>query len=148
MQLQLSFIIPVYDRPDEIKELLESFAHQDYKGTYEIVIIEDGSSSTAAGIIKDFNDQLNITYLEKENTGPGDSRNYGMKRASGTYFIILDSDCVLPEHYIRTVIHSLEENYVDCFGGPDAAQDSFSSIQRAINYSTVSYTHLTLPTKA
>ena len=141
MDLFFSFIIPVYNRPEEIGELLESVALQTYTDPFEIVIVEDGSSLPAEQTIIDFlashtddNQRLTITYLTKPNSGPGSSRNYGMSRAKGGYFIILDSDCILPAKYLKTVDQALKEDFVHCFGGPDAAHASFSVIQKAINY--------------
>ena len=139
MQLQFSFIIPVYNRPDEIQELLQSFEGLKTDTAYEIVIVEDGSEISSTEVIEPFKSKLNISYLFKENSGPGDSRNYGMKHAKGNYFIILDSDCILPENYLYEVEKSLKQNYVDCFGGPDAAHQSFSNIQKAINFSMTSF---------
>ena len=133
-----SFIIPVYNRPEEIRELLESFCDLDSPKTFEIVIIEDGSSLDSRLIVENFQSQLNISYYFKENTGPGDSRNYGMKRANGHYFIILDSDCILPNQYLSEVISFLNQYYVDCFGGPDTARYNFSELQKAINFSMTS----------
>lgn len=135
----ISFIIPVFNRPDETKELLESFVELEGLKDFEIVIIEDGSTLKSEGIVKKYSDRLNITYLFKSNTGPGDSRNFGMQNASGSYFIILDSDCILPKNYLIEVLHSLTGNYVDCFGGPDAAHNSFTSIQKAINFAMTSF---------
>ncbi len=140
MQAQdISFIIPVYNRPDEVKELLDSFIDLDSEKDFEIVIIEDGSTISSKAIAEDFSDSLNISYYFKENSGPGDSRNYGMKLAKGNYFIILDSDCILPKNYLNEVFKSLNENYVDCFGGPDAAHSSFTNLQKAINFSMTSF---------
>ncbi len=139
MQLQFSFVIPVYNRPDETQELLQSFVDLKTNIDYEIVIIEDGSTVTSKTVVESFKTQLNISYYFKENSGPGDSRNYGMKRAKGNYFIILDSDCILPNNYLTKVVKSLEANYVDCFGGPDAAHHSFSNLQKAINFSMTSF---------
>ena len=139
MPLEYSFIIPVYNRPDEIKELLESFKNQETTIPFEVVIIEDGSSISSDGIVKEYNDVLDITYFTKPNSGPGDSRNYGMKRAKGNYFIILDSDCILPPFYMEEMNTSLSKQYVDCFGGPDAAHPSFSRIQKAISYVMTSF---------
>lgn len=138
MQLSFSFIIPVYNRPEEIKELLRSFENQTYNEPYEIVIIEDGSTSSSEHVIRDFKNSLDISYFEKPNSGPGDSRNYGMQRAKGNYFIVLDSDCLLPPQYLATVYQSLSENFVHCFGGPDAAHSSFTHVQKAINYAMTS----------
>ena len=138
MQLEYSFIIPVYNRPDEIRELLESMAELDYNGDFEIVIVEDGSTVSSEGVIEDFKDKLNISYYYKENTGPGDSRNYGMKMAKGNYFLILDSDVILPSNYLKEVDIFLSSNFYDCFGGPDAAHKSFTDLQKAINYSMTS----------
>lgn len=139
MSLHFSFIIPVYNRPQEIKELLDSFSQLQYKKPYEIIIIEDGSNEKSDELIKKVSSQLNIKYFFKPNSGPGDSRNYGMQRADGNYFIILDSDCLLPPQYLNEVEQSLSENYLDCFGGPDAAHDSFSPLQKAINYVMTSF---------
>ncbi|MBT8306242.1 MAG: glycosyltransferase [Maribacter sp.] len=134
----ISFIIPVYNRPNEIAELLESLSLQKYGKPFEVVIVEDGSSIPAKEIVDSFRNKLNITYLEKENSGPGDSRNYGMERARGNYFIVLDSDCILPSHYLTSVVDSLDQDFVHCFGGPDAAHESFSNVQKAINYAMTS----------
>ena len=138
MQLEYSFIIPVFNRPDEIRELLESMKELDFNGSFEIVIVEDGSTIPSDGVLEDFKDKLNISYYFKENTGPGDSRNYGMKLAKGNYFLILDSDVLLPKNYLQEVDSFLNRNYYDCFGGPDAAHESFTDLQKAINYSMTS----------
>lgn len=138
MELLYSFIIPVFNRPDEVAELLLSFAKQDTSMAYEIVLIEDGSTQTCEATIARF-PELNITYLYKDNSGPGSSRNYGMQRAKGNYFIILDSDCMLPPQYLRVVDAALQDKYVDFFGGPDSAHTSFSDLQKAINYSMTSF---------
>ncbi|WP_111659228.1 glycosyltransferase [Olleya aquimaris] len=139
MKLSISFIIPVYNRPNEIEELLESFSKLEGTHDYEIVIVEDGSSLTSKAVIDKYNKQLNISYYYKSNSGPGDSRNYGMSKAKGNYFIILDSDCLLPSQYLNTVIDSLHSEYVDCFGGPDKSHHSFSNIQKAIDFSMTSF---------
>ncbi len=139
MQLSFSFIIPVYNRPQEIKELLESFTELLFTEDYEIVIIEDGSSETSEAIVNTFKDALNIAYYYKENSGPGASRNYGMKKAKGNYFIILDSDCLLPPHYLNTVNQFLTNNFYHCYGGADAAHSSFTALQKAINYVMTSF---------
>lgn len=137
--MYFSIIIPVYNRPDEIKELLESMLVSDFDKPYEIVIVEDGSSISCKEEVTNFKDKLNISYHFKENSGPGDSRNYGMKVAKGDYFIIFDSDCIIPKQYLSEVEKELEAQYVDCFGGSDAALDSFSDIQKAINFAMTSF---------
>jgi len=134
-----SLIIPVYNRPDEVEELLESLSLLDFNDDFEVVIVEDGSQTTCKSIVKKFESQLNISYYYKENSGPGDSRNFGMKNAKGDYFLIFDSDCIIPKQYLTEVSISLQNNYVDCFGGPDKALDSFSDIQKAINFSMTSF---------
>ena len=139
MQLSYSFIIPVYNRPDEVAELLGSLANMDTTLPSEILIIEDGSTITCKHVCEKYAEQLDIKYFIKKNTGPGDSRNYGMKQAKGNYFIILDSDCILPPHYLATVDSYLTKNYVDCYGGADAAHDSFTPLQKAINYTMTSF---------
>ena len=139
MQLQFSFIIPVYNRPQEIDELLFSFTLLKTNIKFQIVIIEDGSTKTSKEVANKYKERLDITYYFKENTGPGDSRNFGMQRATGNYFIILDSDCILPKQYLNEVVSSLDKEFVDCFGGPDAADVSFSNLQKAINFAMTSF---------
>ena len=137
--LYFSFIIPVYNRPEEVKELLESFSKLENSLNYEIVIVEDGSTISSKAIVDVFSDILNISYYFKKNSGPGDSRNYGMRRAKGNYFIILDSDCLLPKTYLNIVNEYLSKDFVDCFGGPDTAHESFTNIQKAINFAMTSF---------
>ncbi len=134
-----SLIIPVYNRPEEVDELLESLSQSDYNEIFEIVIVEDGSTVRCQDVAQKYGDKLDISYYYKENSGPGDSRNYGMKKARGDYFIIFDSDCIIPKHYLTEVDNALKQNYVDCFGGPDKALDSFSDIQKAINFAMTSF---------
>jgi len=137
--MHFSFIIPVYNRPDEIDELLESLSKLKTETLFEVVIVEDGSTISCEKIVEKYNSKLAISYFFKENSGPGASRNFGMKQAKGDYFIILDSDCIIPEGYLEQVETSLQLDYVDCFGGPDAALDSFSDIQKAINFTMTSF---------
>ncbi|PRX49653.1 glycosyltransferase family 2 protein [Salegentibacter salegens] len=139
MTLEYSFIIPVYNRPGEVRELLESMLQLQFDRDFEIVLVEDGSSISSGGIATEFQQQLNISYYYKKNTGPGDSRNFGMQKAKGDYFLILDSDVLLPENYLQEVDAFLQHNYCDCFGGPDASHPSFSKTQKAIDYSMTSF---------
>lgn len=134
-----SLIIPVYNRPDEVDELLESLSQTTYKEIFEIVLVEDGSTLVCKDIVQKYGDRLDISYYYKENSGPGASRNYGMQKARGDYFIIFDSDCIIPTQYLSEVDNALKQNYVDCFGGPDKALDSFSDIQKAINFAMTSF---------
>lgn len=134
-----SLIIPVYNRPDEVDELLMSLSQMEYHDVYEIVIIEDGSTIKCQEVLEKYADKLNISYYFKPNSGPGDSRNFGMEKARGNYFIIFDSDCIIPANYLIEVENALKETYVDCFGGPDKALDSFSDIQKAINFAMTSF---------
>ncbi len=139
MKRQYSFVIPVYNRPQEVKELLESFLVLSFKESFEIVIVEDGSTQSSKEIVEAFSNKLHISYYYKANSGPGDSRNYGMQKAKGNYYIILDSDCLLPSHYLETVDYFLENTYVDCYGGADAAHTNFTPLQKAINYTMTSF---------
>jgi glycosyltransferase involved in cell wall biosynthesis len=136
--ISFSFIIPVFNRPGEIKELLQSFLDLEGHLPFEIVIVEDGSTIDCKAVVEYFETKLNISYYYKSNSGPGHSRNYGMIKAKGNYFIILDSDCLLPPEYLSVVSNELNEDYVDCFGGPDAADKSFSNLQKAINFAMTS----------
>lgn len=135
----ISFIIPVFNRPDEVKELLDCFVNLEGEKDFEVVIVEDGSNISSKTVVENFSESLNIRYVFKKNSGPGDSRNYGMILAKGSYFIILDSDCILPKNYLNEVLKILNENFVDCFGGPDTAHSSFTNLQKAINFTMTSF---------
>jgi len=130
---KISFVVPVYNRPEELRELLESLVAQTAP-VFEVLVIEDGSAVTCFSVVEDFQKQLPLVYFYKENTGPGDSRNYGMSKATGDFFIILDSDCVLPKHYLKAINEFLSSHEVGFFGGSDAAHPSFSPLQKAINF--------------
>ena len=137
--IKFSIIIPVYNRPKEIDELLASIVTQNFDAEFEVLVIEDGSNQTCKAIVESYTSQLsNVSYHFKENSGAGASRNYGTQKAIGNYFIILDSDVILPKHYLSEVKKALTENYTDAFGGPDAAHESFTYLQKAINYSMTS----------
>ena len=129
----------MFNRPNEIDELLESLTQQDFQEKYEILIVEDGSQECSKEIVKKYKKQLNISYFYKPNSGPGDSRNFGMLKAKGNYFIILDSDVILPSKYLSTVNTYLENHYLDCFGGADTVHKSFSNLQKAINHVMTSF---------
>ncbi len=136
--MQFSIIVPVYNRPNEVKELLDSLVKSNCKEAIEIIIIEDGSTDRCETIIDSFEDKLKITYYFKQNSGPGSSRNFGMNKANGDYFILFDSDCLIPENYFTEVINELQSGFVDFFGGPDKSAKSFSTIQKAINFAMTS----------
>jgi glycosyltransferase involved in cell wall biosynthesis len=137
--LTFSIIIPVYNRPQEIDELLQSLTKQTYSNKFEVVIVEDGSENNSKEIVDVYLNDLNIQYFLKSNTGAGASRNYGMQQATGNYFIIFDSDCIIPPNYLVEVENALKKKYTDAYGGADAAHDSFTIIQKAINYSMTSF---------
>lgn len=138
MKLTFSLVIPVYNRLQEIDELLQSLVKQTYQKDFEVVIVEDGSTETCESNIEKYAEKLNIKYFFKKNSGAGPSRNYGMQQATGNYFIILDSDVLLPTQYLQEVENALIHNYTDAFGGADTAHNSFTSLQKAINYSMTS----------
>ena len=134
-----SIVIPVYNRPEELDELLASITRQDPSVSKEVIIVEDGSLSTSENVANQYKEKLNIKYCFKQNSGPGDSRNYGMNRASGDYFILLDSDCLLPDDYLLRVSSALELDFADALGGPDTDHPSFNLIQKAFNYAMTSF---------
>ena len=136
--MKYSFIIPVYNRPDEVDELLDSLTRQTLQD-FEVIIVEDGSSVPCKDITDKYTSLLNIHYFNKPNSGPGQTRNYGVDRANGEYMLILDSDCILPETYLEEVEKELEHLEADAFGGPDRAHESFTDVQKAINYAMTSF---------
>jgi glycosyltransferase involved in cell wall biosynthesis len=132
-----SLIVPVYNRPDEVRELLESLTKQTYTH-FEVIIVEDGSSNPCKDIMQLFDNQLVIKYLYQSNAGQGFARNYGFQQAQGDYFIVFDSDCLIPENYLQIVHDSILRHRWDAFGGPDKAHTSFTPIQKAISYAMTS----------
>lgn len=139
MELQFSLIIPVFNRPNEIDELLNSLTKQTYQNDFEVIVVEDGSTLKASDIIAKYSEKLNIKYFFKENSGAGKSRNFGMEKAGGNYFVIFDSDCIIPPNHLVSVEKALKNKYTDAFGGADKAHSSFSIFQKAINYSMTSF---------
>lgn len=133
-----SVIIPVYNRPGEVRDLLESLCRQ-RGGDFEVILVEDGSTEPCRTVADEYAGRLDVHYYYKENEGRSIARNYGMERAAGAYFLFFDSDCVIPETYFETLQRELAAEYADCFGGPDSAHDSFTDIQKAINYSMTSF---------
>ena len=136
--MKYSFIIPVYNRPDEVDELLDSLTRQTFR-EFEVVVVEDGSVVPCKDIVDKYTDRLSIHYYNKANSGPGQTRNYGVDRANGEYMLILDSDCILPEKYLEAVEAELQRQKADAFGGPDRAHESFTDVQKAINYAMTSF---------
>ena len=136
--MKFSIIIPVFNRPDEVDELLESLCEQTVKD-FEVLIIEDGSVKPCKDVCDEYANILDLHYYAKENSGPGQSRNYGAERANGEYVIILDSDVVLPTGYLQAVEDELKQKPCEAFGGPDAAHPSFTPVQKAISYSMTSF---------
>lgn len=136
--LFFSIIVPVYNRIDEVRDLLKSLSEQSDNG-FEIILVEDGSSQPCKSIAEEYADTLHLQYHFKDNEGRSIARNYGIDRANGDYFVFVDSDCVLPPDYISQLRKALTTDFTDCFGGPDAAHESFSDIQKAINYSMTSF---------
>lgn len=132
-----SVIIPLYNRPQEIKELLETLTRQTYTD-FEVLVLEDGSVKDAAAVTDSFVGRLNIRYYVKENEGQGFTRNFGFARAKGDYFVVFDSDCLIPEDYLAVVNRHLSTSWLDAYGGPDDAHPSFTPVQRAISYAMTS----------
>ena len=135
--MKYSIVVPVYNRPDEVDELLESLSNQIQKD-FEVIIVEDGSVKTCKDVCGKYADILVLHYYAKENSGPGQSRNYGAERARGEWLIILDSDVVLPKGYIKAIDSAITTDTV-AFGGSDTAHPSFTPIQKAISYSMTSF---------
>lgn len=131
--MRYSIIVPVYNRPQELEELLASLAKQTFKD-FEVVIVEDGSATRSDHVVDKYRDQFSLSYYYKPNTGPGPSRNFGYAHAKGEYFIVFDSDCIIPPQYLQVVDQSIKENQWDAFGGPDQAHEDFTPVQRAMGF--------------
>lgn len=133
-----SVIVPVYNRIDEVEDLLQSLAKQSFTD-FETIIVEDGSTMPCEDTVKKFQDQIDVKYYFKDNEGRSIARNHGIERASGDYFIFFDSDCVIPENYFEILDKRLNATPLDCFGGPDAAHSSFTPVQKAISFAMTSF---------
>jgi glycosyltransferase involved in cell wall biosynthesis len=133
-----SVVVPVYNRPEEIKELLQSLVNQT-TGNFEVIIVEDGSTVKCENVVRQFTDKLKIQYFYKVNSGPGPSRNFGAAKATGGYIIFFDSDCIIPNNYFKVVINVFNEKHIDAFGGPDRSHPSFTPVQKAISYAMTSF---------
>lgn len=133
-----SVVVPVYNRPDELDELLESLTRQTYP-YFEIVIVEDGSTLKSDKVVEKYRDQLDIKYFEIENIGQGFARNFGFSKAKGDYFVVFDSDTIIPPHYFQEVNSSLNTSFLEAYGGPDKADIYFSDQQKAISYAMTSF---------
>lgn len=136
--MKYSFIIPVYNRPDEVDELLASLCEQTVQD-FEVVVVEDGSAVPCRDVVERYAERLTVRYFVKPNSGPGQTRNYGVERAQGEYVLILDSDVVVPPGYLAAVEDELRRTPCDAFGGPDRAHASFTPMQKAINYAMTSF---------
>ena len=136
--MRYSIVIPVYNRPDEVSELLAGLCEQTCRD-FEVLVVEDGSAVPCREVVESYAGRLDLHYYEKPNSGPGQSRNYGVERASGAYVIILDSDVVLPPDYLAAIDAELAAAPCDAFGGPDRAHPSFTPMQKAINYAMTSF---------
>ena len=136
--MKYSIIVPVFNRPDEVDELLSSLLNQTFTD-FEVLIVEDGSQKPCDEVCNKYADRLDLHYFMKPNSGPGQSRNYGAERAKGEYLLILDSDVVLPKGYLNAIEEELKREPADAFGGPDAAHESFTDTQKAISYSMTSF---------
>ncbi len=132
-----SVIVPVYNRPSEINELLKSLSAQTYT-RFEVLIVEDGSELDCKEIVESYSSKINVHYFYKEHSGQGFSRNYGFERAKGDYLVVFDSDCIIPSHYFNTVFRFLKRKSVDAWGGPDRAHPDFTHSQKAISYAMTS----------
>lgn len=134
--IKFSIIVPVYNRPDEMDELLDSLSRQTDKG-FDVMVMEGVCERSCKSVCDKYSDRVKIHYIS-DNTGRSERRNRGMRESDGDYFMLFDSDVTLPENYIATVRKALDEEYVDCYGGPDSANETFTDIQLAINYSMTS----------
>lgn len=136
--MKFSVIIPVYNRPEELRELAQSLTVQTFSD-FEVIVIEDGSINDSKQVVLDFGEKLHIQYFAQHNTGQGFARNKGMEIAAGEFFIILDSDVILPEDYLEKLVHAIDERKLDAFGGPDSANFDFSDLQKAMDFAMTSF---------
>ena len=135
---RFSVIVPVYNRVDEINDLLESLSAQTCPD-FEVIIVEDGSTEPCGDLVRSFAGKVDVRYFFKSNEGRSIARNYGIDRSSGDYLVFFDSDCVIPRDYFAILSAELDRQPLDCFGGPDAAHESFTPVQKAISFAMTSF---------
>lgn len=135
---RFSVIVPVYNRVDEINDLLESLSAQTCRD-FEVIIVEDGSTEPCGDLVRSFAGKVDVRYFFKSNEGRSIARNYGIDRSSGDYLVFFDSDCVIPRDYFAILSAELDRQPLDCFGGPDAAHESFTPVQKAISFAMTSF---------
>ena len=136
--MKYSVIVPVYNRIDEVRDLLESLSAQTLK-SFEVIIVEDGSSEPCKDVVESFASRVDVHYYFKSNEGRSIARNYGIERSSGDYLVFFDSDCVIPPDYFAILDREFNVRPLDCFGGPDAAHSSFTPTQKAISFAMTSF---------
>jgi len=140
--LNYTFIIPVYNRLSEVKELLLSAENIDFdRKRFDFLFVDDGSDDGFREFIENYRSPsgLIISAVYQDNQGPGAARNHGMALAQGDYFIFIDSDCLFPSNYLKTTDSALSKYKYDAYGGPDTHHPSFSRLLKAINYSMTSF---------
>lgn len=135
--MKYSIVVAVFNRPDELGELLDSLTRQIFKD-FEVIVVEDGSTVSSKTVCEGYHSKLEVRYYVKSNSGPGPSRNYGCRRAAGDYFLFIDSDCTVPEHYLESIDSAVKEQSLDSFGGPDRENERFTPTQKAISYAMTS----------
>ncbi|GCC51413.1 glycosyltransferase [Chryseotalea sanaruensis] len=133
-----SIIIPVYNRPEEVDELLHSLTLQTLR-KFEVVLVEDGSTKTCKHLVDVYSTHFAIQYIFKPNSGPGPSRNLGFAQAKGDYLVVFDSDCIIPPDYLSIVQNNLLQHGWDAYGGPDKAHQDFTLLQKAMGYTMASF---------
>ncbi|MCS7086976.1 MAG: glycosyltransferase family 2 protein, partial [Bacteroidia bacterium] len=84
--MKFSVIVPVYNRPEELDELLASLATQSDQN-FETIVVEDGSRRDARAVTQKYSATLDLRYVFQANAGPAVARNTGMTHAEGDYFI-------------------------------------------------------------
>lgn len=128
-----SIVVPVFNRPQEVEELLDSLTRQSFRN-FEVLLVEDGSTIPAKEVFEKYSQQLNIRYFFKPNSGPGPSRNFGFAHAQGDYFVVFDSDCIIPPEYFQVVENFLQHTPLDAWGGPDRGHKNFTPLQQAMGF--------------
>lgn len=137
MQKTISIVVAIFNRKDELFELLNSLIAQTDKD-FEVIIVDDGSFVDLLPTVETFKEMLNIQYFKKANSGPGLSRNYGANRAKNDWLVFVDSDVIVEKDYIENIKKNLEKTDCAAFGGADKAHKGFNLLQKTISYSMTS----------
>lgn len=138
---KFALISPTFKRPDEVTEFLDSLRKLDYpKDKFEIILGDGTPGDELRPLIYPYQKDLPLKIYYEEFLPVSNARNRAAELSTAQFFIFLDSDCIIPEGYLKAVEFFLDAHpQINLFGGPDAASEDFTDLQKAISFSMTSF---------